>query len=330
MQLSGAILRSVSRSFYLSIRMLPRAMRDPVALAYLLARATDTIADTTDVDAASRMQHLARLAEIIQTREPSESAVALRNAIAPLQTNASERALIEALPQCIAWLRASDAADRADIQRVLALINRGQALDVERFGNPHRVVALETAAELDEYTYLVAGCVGEFWTTVSFRKLARFADRSREEMIALGVRYGKALQLINILRDIGDDARVGRCHLPEEQLRSTGIAPGEIGSGPAAVAAVLKPWQHQADEGLEAGIEYACAIRSPRVRLATALPALIGARTLALLRAAGATAVPQTVKVPRSEVRRILLTTTVSLASPGALRRSFVRCSGGL
>jgi Phytoene/squalene synthetase len=42
-QLQTAILRSVSRSFYLSVRLLPAQLREPVALAYLLARATDTV-----------------------------------------------------------------------------------------------------------------------------------------------------------------------------------------------------------------------------------------------------------------------------------------------
>src|SRR2546430_5311660 len=47
--LRGSILASVSRSFYLSIRLLPKKLRDPVSLGYLLARASDTIADTIDV-----------------------------------------------------------------------------------------------------------------------------------------------------------------------------------------------------------------------------------------------------------------------------------------
>ncbi len=41
-------------------------------------------------------------------------------------------------------------------------------LDLERFDNPKEVRVLGTAADLDEYTYLVAGCVGEFWTRLCF------------------------------------------------------------------------------------------------------------------------------------------------------------------
>ena len=321
--LQSTILRSVSRSFYLSIRVLPRPVRDPIALGYLLARATDTIADTAELDAALRMQQLAALAELIQAGREEGASEAIRDSFAPLQANPSERALIEALPQCVDWLRAIDEADRADIQRVLAPINQGQAFDVQRFGDRQRIVALQTAAELDEYTYLVAGCVGEFWTRVCFRKLPDFADRSQDEMVSLGSRYGKALQLINILRDIGADLRAGRCYLPAEQLRAISVAPEEITARPAAVTPILRVWQDSAAEGLRAGLDYACAIRPWRVRLATALPALIGVRTLALLRAAGPEAVSQRVKIDRAEVRRILLTTTATFASRATLRRQF-------
>ena len=53
-----AILKSVSRSFYLTIRFLPRPLREPIGLAYLLARATDTIADTAEIPAAVRLTNL--------------------------------------------------------------------------------------------------------------------------------------------------------------------------------------------------------------------------------------------------------------------------------
>src|SRR5207253_10766072 len=51
-----------SRSFYISIRLLPRALREPVALAYLLARTSDTIADSNAVPAEKRIELLDRFA----------------------------------------------------------------------------------------------------------------------------------------------------------------------------------------------------------------------------------------------------------------------------
>ena len=61
-----------------------------------------------------------------------------------------------------------------------------------------------------------------------------------------------------------------------------------------------------AERGIEAGLQYARAIRNRRVRTATVLPALIGTRTLALLRDAGATALRRHIKVPRGKVRAIV------------------------
>jgi farnesyl-diphosphate farnesyltransferase len=146
-------------------------------------------------------------------------------------------------------------------------------------------------------------------------------------MLALGVQYGKGLQLINILRDAGSDLREGRCYLPAEELDLLGLAPDEILTNPERAGPVIHHWRDKAERELAAGLEYACAIRSWRVRVATALPALIGARTLSLLRAAGPEVFAHTVKVTRAEVREIVLSTTLTLASPSSLRKTFHRLS---
>src|SRR5438477_6318349 len=98
-RLLGPILQSVSRSFYLSIRFLPGRLRQPVGLAYLLARATDTIADTTEVAAETRLLELKSLASAIQGA-PAAGVSTLQNSFASLQTNPAERTLIESLPEC--------------------------------------------------------------------------------------------------------------------------------------------------------------------------------------------------------------------------------------
>jgi farnesyl-diphosphate farnesyltransferase len=322
--LRGPVLRSVSRSFYLSLRILPRPLRDPLSLAYLLARATDTIADTPEPPADRRVEALDNLARAIQEAAPRETAMQLSDSFAALQRDEAERTLIQHLPALLEWLDELEAGDRAEVRSVLEKITRGQMLDLERFGGgaSSSMAALSTAAELDEYTYLVAGCVGEFWTRICFAHVAKFSDRPETEMRELGVQYGQGLQLINILRDAGSDLRHGRCYFPVDELRSLGIAPEEVLHAPARLAPILEKWREKAGRGLEAGIDYAGAIRNRRIRFATALPALIGARTLALLRDVdGAEVFDVGVKVPRSEVRKIMLAS--ALASPRSLRRSF-------
>lgn len=324
--LRGPILRSVSRSFYLSLRLLPTALRDPLSLAYLLARATDTIADTSEAPVKLRADALRDLAGAIAGTGPDEVVAALRNSFAALQTNEAERGLIEALPAALEWLESTENGDRREVRNVLKKITQGQTLDLERFGAGGRLRALETAADLDQYTYLVAGCVGEFWTRICFAHVGKFSDRPEPEMLELGVRYGQGLQLINILRDLGSDLQQGRCYLPAEELHSLGVAPEEILDNAPRVEPLVRQWREQAERDLAAGIDYACAIRNRRIRFATVLPALIGARTLALLREAGAEVFAKKVKVPRTEVRRIMAST--ALASPRALRATFRKLQG--
>ncbi|HEY2140082.1 MAG TPA: phytoene/squalene synthase family protein [Chthoniobacterales bacterium] len=316
--LRGPLLRSVSRSFYLSLRVLPAPLRDPLSLAYLLARATDTIADTPEAPVAVRIEALQQLAGAIQDTVEKDKVAQLEESFASLQSNPAERALIKQLRALLDWLNELGTADRDEVRGVLARINRGQRLDLEKFGNGSDIRALANAGELDEYTYLVAGCVGEFWTRLCFAHVKNFTERSESEMRDAGVRYGQGLQLINILRDAGDDLRHGRCYLPADELHSLGLTAAEILRAPSRAMPVVEKWRERAEDGVKAGIDYACAIRNRRVRLATVLPALIGARTLTLLREAGSEAFTRRVKVSRGEVRKMIVAST--LGSSRSLR----------
>lgn len=289
-----ALLRGVSRSFFLSVRLLPRALRRPVSLGYLLARASDTIADAPGLTPAERLQALDAFLSAVHGRGEPPPATAVRGA------TADEQRLLDALPDCIAWLTGLSTDDRSDVRTVLGHITRGQRLDIERFGSAsaQTPVALATSMDLDGYTYLVAGCVGEFWTKLGFRHLPGFASMPEGEMLELGRRYGMALQLINVLRDADADLALGRRYLPASDPRDA--------------------WFDRAQAGLECGMRYVGALRHARVRVASALPALIGARTLALLRAQGAGA-----KMPRAEVRALLLRILFTLGSNRNLQREF-------
>ena len=135
-RLRGSILRSVSRSFYLSVRLLPARLREPVALGYLLARATDTVADTAQISPVLRAEKLATLSNAIQGKASPNAIADLAASFAPRQRNPDERALIESLPRCLEWLENLDPVDRNEIRAVLEKITRGQTLDLQRFANP--------------------------------------------------------------------------------------------------------------------------------------------------------------------------------------------------
>ena len=325
--LQTALLRSVSRSFYLSIRFLPAQLREPIALAYLLARTTDTVVDTAQISGSVPMETLKLLSDGIQGTASREVVTELVASFVSLQENASERQLLESLPDCLACLEGMEHADRNDIRLVLEKITRGQMLDLQRFDNPQEIRALSTPADLDQYTYLVAGCVGEFWTRLCFRHVRQFSSRSEDEMLALGKRYGMALQLINVLRDAGSDLRAGRCYFPEHELTAAHLIPSQILSEPDRFQPIYRTWLGKAKAGLTSGMEYSRAIKNRRVRAATVLPALIGARTIALLDAAGPTALQRTVKVSRGEVRAMILSLALAMVSRRKIDAIFDRAN---
>ncbi len=319
------VLRPVSRSFYLSLSLLPRLLRQPISLAYLLARATDTVADTAEISSDVRRVTLAQLSAHIQGGADGDDLAPILRVFAEQQPNDAERTLIESLPLYLDLLDSLGQPDAADVREVLQKIVRGQSLDLERFGEGKGIRVLRTVAELNEYTYLVAGCVGEFWTHIGARHLRRFAQLSEAEMLRLGVEYGQGLQLINILRDVGDDLAAGRCYLPAEEL--AGLSPEELAAAPESAEPIFRAWRERAAAGMTAGLEYATAIENVRLRIATALPALIGVRTLALLKTTGPRSIAHRVKVPRREVRQIVATTMLTLGSRRTLTRMFQQLS---
>ena len=318
------LLKATSRSFYLTLRVLPRAVRPQIGLAYLLARTTDTIADTELVPAAQRIQALQILRErILGSREQPGNF----NDLAQQQGLPAEKLLLEKIEESLALLQTLSPADLKLVRNVLTTITSGQELDLRRFENAsaEKVVALETAADLDDYTWRVAGCVGEFWTRICRAHLFPRARLDEREFINDGIRFGKGLQLVNILRDLPADLKKGRCYLPMERMEPAKLFP-EILLSPANEAKFRPLFHHYLDEAeahLRAGWRYTNTLPFGqfRVRLACAWPILIGMRTIEKLRVATVFDLRQRVKVSRGEVRGILLRSALVAPVPFRWRR---------
>jgi farnesyl-diphosphate farnesyltransferase len=322
--LCGPLLASVSRSFYLTIRLLSEPLRAPIGLAYLLARASDTVADSDGASVPVRRAHLAAFDAMI-ARGNSDGLAALQREIRP--PHAGERELIARLGECLAGLAAQPPFERREIVRVLGKIIRGQTLDLERFADPGKIVALPDASALETYTYLVAGAVGEFWTRLCLAHCVPcFHPRAGErEMERHAMRYGQGLQLVNILRDLPADLRAGRCYLPGDELRAVGVDPGALPSSPALAQPVFDRWLARAARHLDDGLRYLRALRSPRLRAGVFLPWHLGVKTLDLLRTQNPLTAPQRLKVPRSAVRTALLLAVPAAFSNAALPSLGVR-----
>ena len=334
------LLKQVSRSFYLTLRALPAQVRPQIGLAYLLARTSDTIADTSLVSVERKLSALREMRAAIvsigtgRTASPPDFGKLAETQAGPAGRGTSgERVLLERTGEVFEELRNFSREDRQLVCEVLHTITLGQETDLKRFGSASegRIHALNTDEDLEEYTYSVAGCVGEFWTRIC---RAHLFPRERLDDAALlhdGVRFGRGLQLANILRDLPGDLRQGRCYIPAWKLAGAGLAPGDL-LDPQTIdrfRPVYDGYVQLAREHLAAGWNYIEAVPrgQVRVRMACAWPILIGVKTLALLSERNVLDNTQRISVSRSEIRRLVLASIVRHPFPRAWKRLFERAS---
>ena len=329
----NSLLKQTSRLFYLTLRVLPAAVRPQIGLAYLLARTTDTIADTELIPLAQRLDALQKFRERILGQN---SAPLNFGELAKHQGSPAEKTLLEKTEAGLALLQTLSPEDLKLVRDVLTTITGGQELDLRRFGQVantgasatgQQVVALETAAELDDYTYRVAGCVGEFWTKICRAHLFPDAKLDEKQFITDGIRFGKGLQLVNILRDLPADLKNGRCYLPLQRLDEAKLLP-EVLLSPANAQKFLPLFHEYLDKAeahLAAGWRYTNTLPFGqfRVRLACAWPILIGVRTIEKLRAADVMDLRQRMKVSRREVRGIVFRSLLACPMPFAWRKLY-------
>jgi farnesyl-diphosphate farnesyltransferase len=321
-----AVLKRVSRSFYLTLRILPWSLRTPIGLAYLFARAADTIADTAVISPADRLTLLEQFRSLFQRYDATIPA-ALRAALVGPHCPPAEHELISSLGECFVVLHACTQGDQARISRLLLTLTQGMVMDLTTFPPEHdgSLGALETRQDLDRYTYHVAGCVGEFWTDMHVAHRPSLQGWDVELMKQWGVRFGQGLQMTNILRDLAHDLRIGRCYLPLEDLALHGLAPDHL-LDPSAIARLRPLLQELLAFTLDhyrRGWAYTLAIprHEVQMRLACAWPLLIGFRTLDLVARADNLLDPSvTVKVSRAAVYRMLFGSSILVLSNRGLR----------
>ena len=326
-RLLGDLLKSVSRAFYLTLRVLPGGLREPIGLAYLLARAADTIADTRALPRQERVRFLLSLRQQARDGADPIALAEMVDSLAGQQPSDPERRLLESLPQAFHLLEAMPDLDAQRVRSIVVTLTQGMEFDLTTFPDEQSadLRALEDDAELDSYTYMVAGCVGEFWTDISIDHTGPLRRWDRVEMSAQGVRFGKALQMTNILRDVPGDLRIGRCYLPKTALKAVGVSPEDLMLPETADRArpVLVDQIRLALAHYRSAESYLLAIprRCVRLRLAAAWPLLIGLGTLEVLAKNPMWLHPDhPSKVTRGWIYRMLAAGGVGILSNGIMR----------
>ncbi len=313
------ILEGTSRSFYLSLKELPSGVRSQVGLLYLLARISDTIADSERGSTENRLTALKQYNEYAQGRSDTPPDL---SELARLQRIGSEKKLLESVAATVSCIGQFSDSDQLHIRSCLDIIVGGQSLDLQRFSavSEGQIVALEDDGELDDYAYRVAGSVGEFWTRMTLDHLYDADAQTEAVLFEKGVRFGKALQLINILRDIPEDMRMGRCYIPSSSLSAHGMEPVNLldEGNMERFRPLFDSYIGVAESHLDAAVEYIGMLPHSQLRLrgACMLPVLIGQRTLSLLRGGNVLDSDSRIKITRSDINGLLK--RVALAIPFA------------
>lgn len=327
------ILKSVSRSFYLSLIVLPKTVRQQVGLAYLFCRAADTVADTRLLPRDLRLHALYVLRQQFERDIPAlEQIVQLREQLIPYQGSDGERQLLRHLPGCFHLYARFSPTDRQLIRELVTTLTQGMEMDLTHFSeaDARAVRALPDMSDLDRYTYYVAGVVGEFWTKIHVAHLPALRHHNVGTLCELGVRFGKGLQMTNILKDLGRDLHMGRCYLPETQLRALHLDPETLRQPQARhrIWPLLHRLVRDALAHLDHGYAYVNALpaRAIRLRLSCMWPLLFALQTLEVVCQSDALLEPQArVKISRQAVYRTMLASLGCVVSRHLFMRFYAR-----
>ena len=318
-----SILEGTSRSFYLSLKELPRAIRPQVSLLYMLARTSDTIADSEGGEPRELLEALESYDDFTQGRTSEAPTL---SSFSEFQTNKSEGLLLKNVETIVSRIEGFSESDQESIRSCLGIIISGQILDVNRFSlGAEDIPSIEKDDELDDYAYRVAGSVGEFWTRMSLAHLFKLDHEKENQLFENGVRFGKSLQMINILRDIPADLELGRCYIPRKSLEKFKLSPHDL-----LDKSKMEPFRPLYDEyldltsrHLESAIQYIEMIPHSQFRLrgSCMLPVIIGKRTVSLLRGRNVLDRKDRIKIDRSEIKEVVKQVVMAVPFKGSSKR---------
>jgi farnesyl-diphosphate farnesyltransferase len=205
----AAILPGVSRTFALTIPVLPNGLAAVVANAYLLCRIADTIEDDSSLDDGAKTEFHNRLVAVVRGEADAES---FAQALSPLlseKTLAAERELIVNTAKVIRVTGSFSSNDRHAVIRCLSRMCAG----MPEFQRHRSLGGLADLYDMSAYCYVVAGVVGEMLTELFCSHCPALASK-RPELMRLALSFGQGLQMTNILKDVWEDRRADTCWLP--------------------------------------------------------------------------------------------------------------------
>ncbi len=222
-ELQALLLEGVSRTFALTIPQLPIKLYPAIANAYLLCRIVDTIEDEVSLNTEQKHYFCHKFIQVVKTGEQAQKFADELYPLLSNQTLIAEHALIKLSTRVIKITHAFDSTQIAALAECVQTMATGML----KFQDIDLTTGLKNMAEMDQYCYYVAGCVGEMLAKLFCHYSTEIAVH-RETLLKLSVSFGQGLQMTNILKDIWDDAERNVCWLPQEIFTETGFELSEL------------------------------------------------------------------------------------------------------
>ncbi|HEU4625418.1 MAG TPA: phytoene/squalene synthase family protein [Steroidobacteraceae bacterium] len=222
------ILPHVSRTFALTIPLLPGRLRCAVSNAYLSCRIADTIEDELPLASDDTLAYLRQFADALAGRRDPERLGREIAARLPEGTLQGERQLVRNMARVVRVTCALDDRAREAIRHCVDVMCEG----MHRFQCRTSLRGLDRMSDLDTYCYYVAGVVGEMLTEL-FCGYSSEIDVHQAELSALARSFGQGLQMTNILKDQWEDRQRGVCWLPRDVFGSHGVELARLRPGRA-------------------------------------------------------------------------------------------------
>ena len=329
LEYQSSILPGVSRTFALTIPVLPARLTEVVTNAYLLCRLADTIEDDVGLDNAQKTAYHRRFVAVV---EGSEAAEPFAAELLPLLSScalADERELVRNAAKVVRVTHGFSAAERAALTRCVRIMCAG----MPEFQRNKSLRGLADLDEMASYCYFVAGVVGEMLTEL-FCLHCPELRKHRDRLMQLAVSFGQGLQMTNILKDIWDDRQAHTCWLPRSVFKDDGFDLERLEEQHVSetFAAGLNELVGVAHAHLRNAMEYTCLIpkRETGIRKFCFWAIGLAVMTLRKIHRNPAFTSGAEVKVSRRTVKATIVTTNLTLMSNRTLRLMFDRAADGL
>ncbi|SNX28985.1 farnesyl-diphosphate farnesyltransferase [Polynucleobacter meluiroseus] len=199
-----AILSSVSRTFALTIPLLPPQIEKVIGNTYLLCRTIDTIEDATELTPSEKQDLSQLFLDTVLAKRPDQAFVETCLQSLKHHTNQDELDLIAHTPTVLRILYSCSLEEQAAVYRCITIMSTGMSYFHGKQGRE----GLEDLREFEKYCYVVAGVVGELLTAIFSAYSPAFKQRIQgHEQLAIS--FGQALQMTNILKDAEEDKARG-------------------------------------------------------------------------------------------------------------------------